>query len=287
MSTPPGYWAAIRLTAFANCEISEANWRTLWRTPRTRGFQPARHPRETAARPGFTPEDICGSIWSSINAEGRAPREWEVLDAQAATASRMITRLPAAEALLQRHGPIEDSPYRPWPRRDAKGRHLGYEGLCSLQGKTRARLEGLCAGQWRPMILTLRRRRFGSVRLVFFKHPQLVSVPAAVPNPETTLDLHLDRLFLDTLIAGLWGRFYRCEGCGYFGVRERSGERSRQLCDRSRCRVARHRAKRKAESDALAKKVRAAVRACTEPDRTEAVRRQFGLSQADMNRLLR
>src|SRR5438093_1331974 len=109
MPTPPGYWAAERLTAFANCEITEANWRTLWTGLRGRGFRPARHPRETAARPGFVPEDLCNAIQSSI-VIARAPREfppreWEVLDAQRHVATLKAMRLPAADAIVHRLTP--------------------------------------------------------------------------------------------------------------------------------------------------------------------------------------
>jgi len=289
MRIPPGYWAGIRLTAFANCEISQANWRTLWSTPRRRPkFRPARHPRKTAARPGFVAEELCEAIWSSITAEReRAPKEWDVLDAREGVAALRAMELRAAEALLRSHGPIEESPYRPWPRRGPSGRTLGYEELCALHRKTRKRLESVCAGDWRPLLRALMRRRFQSLRLVFFRHHQLGDVPAAVPCPEASLALHLDRLFLDTLVAGLWGRFYQCERCGYFGVRQRLGQRARQLCDRSKCRVARYRTKRIEREDALRKEVVAAVRACREPDRTEVVRKRLGLTPAQMNRLLR
>ncbi len=287
MAVPHGYWAAIRLTAFANCEISEANWRTLWTAARQTGFRRARPPKTTAARPGFVPEDLRSAIWASILTAGaRAPKEWEVLDAREEVATLKAMQLPAADAMLRRYAPIEESPYRPWPRRGRTGRHLGYEELCVLHRRTRERLTSLCAGDWRPLILVLRRRRFPSLRLVFFRHHQLGRVPAAVPCPEASLALHLDRLFLDTLVAGLWGRFYRCERCGYFGVRRRLGKRGRQLCDRSKCRVARHRTKKKAEEKALRTKVVAAWRACREPNKFEVVRKQFGLTPREMNRFL-
>lgn len=291
----PGFWAAIRLTAFANCEVFEANWRTLW--PQTRKkfeSRPARHPRETAARPGFVPEDLRAAIRSSIfmarPLSERAPQEWDVLAAHKDIATLKAMRLLAADVLvrqLMQNGPIEESPRREWPRRARSGRNLTYPELCAIHRTTRERLGLLCAGTWRPLIRVLSRRRFGSVRLVFFRHSQLGTVPAAVPAPETRLDLHIDRLFLETLVAGLWCRFYRCEGCGYFGVRERSGQRARRLCPRSKCRVAQHRMKRKAEEETLRSKVVAALRGCTEPDRTEFVRKQFGLSPRQMNRLLR
>lgn len=287
METPPGYWAAIRLTAFANCEISEANWRTLWQAPHKPTFRPARQPRETAARPGFIPEELRGAIWSSINAEpARAPREWDVLDTREQVATLRAMKLPAAEALLQRFGPIEESPYRPWPRRGRKGQNLGYEELRAVQRQTRERLQSLCAGEWKLLVRALQRHRFSSLRLVIFHHRQLGDVPAAAPCPETTLALHLDRLFLETLVAGLWGRFYQCERCGYFGVRQRLGQRARQLCSRSKCRVARHRRKQRAQEEALRKQVHAAMRACREPNKIEVVRKQFGLTPRQLFRLL-
>ena len=289
MPNPPGFWAALRLTAFVNCEISEANWRTLWSEP-PRSFRPAVHPRETAARPGYVPDDLRGAIWASINLEGgRGPREWEVRGAHEGIATLRAIRLQDAEAFIRRRGPIEESPYRPWPRHGRERRGLRYERLKAIHQTTRERLAAVCADAWQPLFKTFGwRRRFHSVAtLRFYRHPQFGSVPVLVPDLEPNLELHLDRLFLDTLVNGLWVRFYRCEGCGYFGVRERAGQRSRQLCDRSKCRVARHRAKQKAEQDALRTKVRAAFRMCREPDRTEVVRRQFGLTPAEINRLLR
>src|SRR5207245_9465643 len=102
MPMPPGYWAAIRLTSFANCETAEAIWRTLWPAAR-RKFEsrPARHPRYTAARPGFVPDDLLDAIQSSILTarpfSDRAPQEWEILTNRRDIATLKAMQLPAAD----------------------------------------------------------------------------------------------------------------------------------------------------------------------------------------------
>lgn len=288
MQTPPGYWAAIRLTAFANCEISEPNWRTLWPVRSKPVFRRVRGFREIAARRGFVPENLQSAIWASIHlAPGRAPKEWDVMEARGHAATLQAMKLPAAEALLKQLGTIEESPFRPWPRRGRGGPHLGYAELRAIQAKARAHLKAVCEGEAQALIRVLGRRRFAPERLVILRHGQLGDVPALMPYPETHLSLHLDRLFLETLVAGLWSRFYQCAECGSFGVRSRLGKRARQLCAESKCRVARHRVKRKREEAALRNEVRAAFRACTETDRTEVVRKRFGLTRQELNRMLR
>ncbi len=196
MPNPPGFWAALRLTAFVNCEISEANWRTLWSEP-PRSFRPAVHPRETAARPGYVPDDLRGAIWASINLEGgRGPREWEVRGAHEGIATLRAIRLQDAEAFIRRRGPIEESPYRPWPRHGRERRGLRYERLKAIHQTTRERLAAVCADAWQPLFKTFGwRRRFHSVAtLRFYRHPQFGSVPVLVPDLEPNLELHLDRL---------------------------------------------------------------------------------------------
>jgi hypothetical protein len=290
MQNPPGYWAAVRLTAFANCEISEANWRTLWPVRRKPGFQPAPRPREIAARGGFVPENLQDSIRASIRlAPGRAPKEGNVIEARGHVATLRAMKLEGAEALLKRFGAIEESPFRPWPRRGHAARYLGHAELRAIHAKTREHLASVCTGKAQALIRVLGRRRFSPERLVILHHSQLGDVPALVPYPETHLSLHLDRLFLETLVAGLWGRFYQCGKCGSFGVRSRLGERTRQWCTQSKCRVARHRAKRKLEDDARRAAVVAAWRTSTgsERERIEAVRRQFGLTLAAVRRFLK
>jgi hypothetical protein len=58
------------------------------------------------------------------------------------------------------------------------------------------------------------------------------------------------------------------------------------LCSRSKCRVARHRRKQRAQEEALRKQVHAAMRACREPNKIEVVRKQFGLTPRQLFRLL-
>ncbi len=235
----PGYWAAVRLVSFANAPISQDNWRTLW-------WSTDEYPKVFNALIGTEepterlqgPPPICLVLARSMRRyalKGRKLTAWKA-------------RGPRTSY---------DRPPAPWPKKIETRSPNSYDLLIRLQEKTRTRLTAICAKHREEELLReLRRYRTPTKRLQY--DPKDRNDAALVDAREETLAAHLDGLFVNTFVAGLWDDFYQCPEprCRMYGVKKlHSEQRITRSCGASRCRSRMNRSDRKRQQQALAKRV--------------------------------
>jgi hypothetical protein len=105
------------------------------------------------------------------------------------------------------------------------------------------------------------------------------------------LDAHLDGLFAETAVGGLWPRFYQCS-CGRFGLDCRHRTRSSLVATRfcsDACRTNDHREKKNAKKRERARSLATEYRELrdrNDPDALDIVARRHGLSPTALDRLI-
>jgi hypothetical protein len=326
--TPP-FWAAVRLTAFANLSVTPENWLSLfvsdrsWLSPELLADLHALTPQAKRAaglqgrlpRIPKEPYPPPGQLWKEFEAAVRTYGKPPTLADWFSQRRPAIKRLAKGGVLpLRRRSrsggvpahpavfPTPDidwlgSPLYGWPSVTPGDPTDHYPTFNALHRRTSKRLRLIADGSelsglirelqdtrlrlhFRAAIPGNRPDRFGT----FF---------ATVDARTVNLESHLNWLFIQTAIGGLWPRLFRCAECSKFAVaklRRNSTARVPPKFCSDKCRSKNSRGARKVDRsrrhDAIVRELRER-QAGGEPDALRTVETKYGLSPKQISALLR
>jgi hypothetical protein len=214
------FWAAVRLTEFANISIDPKTWRSLFRDKHD--ICEARTVR--ALSRSRVPGDLWTVFVEGVRRYGDVPTPWDILSASVAPLGRgrKRTAIPPGRADLGVGFLVDfgESPVGPWPTRPGE---VTYSEVVRLQKRTQERLRLICkdAADLGPLCCELAKvelvpgmfgPRWGG------RTTKWVPFGFFPPIVNETLSYHLDQLFAKAAVGGYWSCIYQCATCNHFNV---------------------------------------------------------------------